>query len=522
MSIRHFSYLSLSLLLGMVIFLSYRPIATSASVTPVLLNELVANVPGSDGGYEYIELRQNGATTLAGVSLVILEGDAGTSSGSADFLLDLSSATFGASGLLVVHGTNISFTVPSNTTSISDSDLNSIENGSLTFLLVQGSGMVQGQDYDANDDGVLELPLGVTILDAVGWSDGGASDRIYGGVALSQTSGMPHAASRFVNNLQPLSAAAWFSGEIAGSSADSTLYDPAAASSNLPAGATITRGSANTVTITTPTPTPTLPPPPQILLNEIVVNPPSSDAGYEYVELREVQNNRSPNALNDVSLVILEGDAGTSQGSADVVIDLTSASVGANGLLVAHGTTISFTLPVETASLSDGDLNSIENGSISFLLTYGAGIVQGQDYDSNDDGVLELPSGITILDAVGWRDGDALDHVYGGVVLTQSTGWPSAATRFEHLLTAKSASAWFNGELLGSSADGTQYDPQAASSNLPQNGIITRGRHNTITSTVTAIQLGQSSTENTQAVPLFFFTLLLLSLGLAIRPKTKG
>ena len=44
-----------------------------------------------------------------------------------------------------------------------------------------------GTDLDTDNDGVLELPAGVVLIDAVGWTDGGAGDRVYGGVVLTQS-----------------------------------------------------------------------------------------------------------------------------------------------------------------------------------------------------------------------------------------------------------------------------------------------------------------------------------------------
>ena len=57
-------------------------------------------------------------------------------------------------------------------------------------------------DYDTNDDGVLDLPAGAQVLDAVGWTDGGGGDVVYG-PRLLQTNPTPQAASRILNDDGP-------------------------------------------------------------------------------------------------------------------------------------------------------------------------------------------------------------------------------------------------------------------------------------------------------------------------------
>jgi hypothetical protein len=96
------------------------------------------------------------------------------------------------------------------------------------------------------------------------------------------------------------------------------------------------------------------------------------------------------------------------------------------------------------------------------------------DYDTNNDGVLDLPNGAQLQDAVGWTNGDLSALVYGGVILTQSAGTPDAAVRFFDNNTPFSVGAWYNGDII----DLDSFDPLEVSSNLPQGAGLTPGNIN--------------------------------------------
>ena len=83
------------------------------------------------------------------------------------------------------------------------------------------------------------------VLDAIGWTDGGNSDRVYGGVDLTQPHFIPDAATRLRTNNTPLSAAAWIVGDLAGTTGDSLAYDDVNVSTNFPLGTTLSAGSTN-------------------------------------------------------------------------------------------------------------------------------------------------------------------------------------------------------------------------------------------------------------------------------------
>ncbi len=223
------------------------------------------------------------------------------------------------------------------------------------------------------------------------------------------------------------------------------------------------------------------------ILNEIVVNPPSTDNPYEYIELKAPKNQ----VLNRIQLVVFEGDNSitnpTQGGIADFVVNLNGVSVGSNGIVVVKSPTGGHASHPQTISLFDARFDNaggfLEGGTISFALVSGAvPLIETSDYDTNDDGILDLPAGSVLVDAVGWTDGGAADVVYGSVSLNQSAGNPDAATRFPTNTSPFDVGAWYNGDLDGI-ANGlgnvsTVYDLLRTSANFPTGGVLSPGAGN--------------------------------------------
>jgi hypothetical protein len=213
----------------------------------------------------------------------------------------------------------------------------------------------------------------------------------------------------------------------------------------------------------------------QLLLNEIVVNPPGSDNPFEFIELK----GNPGNTLNNIYVCVFEGDS-ASAGNCDLVFPLNNITLGSNGLLLI-ATSLGFpNIPTATTfidTLNFGIPGGIlENGNTTFAIIFSpTPIVYNADYDTNNDGTLDLPSGAILQDAVGWNNGDLTALIYGGVVLTQSAGTPDAAVRFFENTTPFSKPAWYNGDLIGS----TNFDPLEISSNFPVGGSMTPGDFNT-------------------------------------------
>lgn len=138
--------------------------------TPVI-NEFSASTDSTD--VEYVELLGEPGTDLSTYRVLEIEGDVTSSSGSpaptAPGVVDevISIGAPDAAGRALVS-------LPAN----------ALENGSISLLMVTGFTGAVTDDLDANDDGVLELPVGVTIADSIAVDDGTAGDVTYGGVTL--------------------------------------------------------------------------------------------------------------------------------------------------------------------------------------------------------------------------------------------------------------------------------------------------------------------------------------------------
>ncbi|MGO8681474.1 MAG: DUF3616 domain-containing protein [Limisphaerales bacterium] len=218
----------------------------------LVLNELKVNPPGADDApNEFIEIRGPADANLTNIYLLAIDGESGGNPGRVTCALDLSGARLGSSGLLVVVATNHPYTIPPSTTIVITPELNEpgggLGNGTISFLLVSTPAAIsKGQDLDRGDNGVLEgLPAGATVLDAVGWSDGGSHDLVYGGVRLVLANATPDAATRFPGNDTPNSAGVWFYGNLAGSNGDSVVYARDHVSTNFPPGTLLTPGALN-------------------------------------------------------------------------------------------------------------------------------------------------------------------------------------------------------------------------------------------------------------------------------------
>lgn len=274
--------------------------------------------------------------------------------------------------------------------------------------------------------------------------------------------------------------------------------------SNPAGGATLGTPSSATVTITNDdTQLPT-----GLLINEVFIDPPSTNAPFQFVELKGTPST----VLSDVYLLVLNGDLGpnANPGTVSGVIDLSGAKIGSNGLLMVKAEFSGFnaasgaTGVLEVPFFDGGDTNFVTS-SMSVVLAYrdptGTAIpTVGTDLDSDDAtaannaGTLDaLPSNLTVLDGVGTSDGGTTDVIYGAALpLLASGGAADAIVRFNTNTTPLSASAFYYGILadndgLGTGSRTLTFSANAAqrSSNFPSDGIVTPGGVNAGTATVT-------------------------------------
>jgi hypothetical protein len=173
----------------------------------------------------------------------------------------------------------------------------------------------------------------------------------------------------------------------------------------------------------------------ELLINEILFNPPFGDTTNELVELRGTPNLVIPDGTY---LVSVEGDGGNNPGAIQNVFDLSGRRVGQNGFLLLlqkfHRYKPNPLSMVVTNSDSgegwgsgsssslehqgEGGQLELENASCTFLLIQSS--VEpaiGDDMDGNDDGI---PDGVftnwVVLDSVGALDNSgAGDFAYGRI-----------------------------------------------------------------------------------------------------------
>jgi hypothetical protein len=224
----------------------------------------------------------------------------------------------------------------------------------------------------------------------------------------------------------------------------------------------------------------------QVYISEVLANPPSSDssptAGFELFELRGAAGA----SLAGYYLLSIEGQGTTGRGDINQFFDLGAFSLGSNGYLfgrqfgspyttVAPGATIAANGSTQgwgqvngggstVGHSSDGTQFDLENSATTLLLiNIGAGAVpvlsgSGADLDTDDDGVLNLPAGWSVIDSVGILDGAgaaATDYSYGAVTIRLGT--LGSAASGEVIQVPGAGSAFFVGR-IGESTGSTAAD----------------------------------------------------------------
>lgn len=154
-----------------------------------------------------------------------------------------------------------------------------------------------------------------------------------------------------------------------------------------------------------------------LVINEVFINPPGTDNGQEFVELRSTTG--GVESMSGLSLVGIEGD-GAGAGVIDFVLDLGSFSTGTNGLFLwRDSSAVINPTPAPATTINEADFNpDIENGSQTFVLVRGFSGTVNQDLDTNNDGVFDgaLPWA-SVVDAVGLIENDGAANVAYGQAL---------------------------------------------------------------------------------------------------------
>jgi uncharacterized repeat protein (TIGR01451 family) len=323
----------------------------------VLINEFVFNHTGTDTN-EYVEIFGDPSVDYSSYWLLEIEGDSGASLGVVDGVYNV--GTTDAGGFWTTGFLS-----------------NEWENGTVTALLVRNFTGNQGDDLDTDDDGVLDVTPWDAIADDVAVNDGGVDDLTYSAVVLAPGyDGAPFApggASRIPNGVDTDTTDDWVRNDfdLAGIPGFPGTPDPGEALN--------TPGAVNE----------TIP-----LINEFVFNHTGTDTN-EYVEVF----GSADMDYGSYWLLEIEGDSGASLGVVDGVYNV--GTTDANGFWT-------------TGFLN----NEWENGTVTALLVRNFTGNQGDDLDTDDDGVLDVTPWDLIADDVAVDDGDAGDLAYSAVVLT--------------------------------------------------------------------------------------------------------
>lgn len=157
-----------------------------------VINEFVANHTGTDVS-EYIEIFGDAGANYTNFSILQIEGD-GAGAGTIDGIYQL--GTTDLSGFWSTGFLN-----------------NSLENGTMTLVLVENFTGSIGADLDTDNDGVLDSTPWDRVVDGVAVNDGGAGDQTYTFVALTPGydgfSFTPGGASRIPNGTDTDSTTDW-------------------------------------------------------------------------------------------------------------------------------------------------------------------------------------------------------------------------------------------------------------------------------------------------------------------------
>lgn len=149
-----------------------------------IITEAMVNPPSTDDEKEFVELRGPANSTVAGLTLLVIEGDGGAS-GVVDQVINLGSVAFGANGLLLIKS-NLQAsnpflpTIDPGTANHSVNWVNvggntGIENGTQTLVLgIATAPIAQGLDIDSANNGTITPIAGFTAIDAISFTESGS------------------------------------------------------------------------------------------------------------------------------------------------------------------------------------------------------------------------------------------------------------------------------------------------------------------------------------------------------------
>ncbi|MEK6336042.1 MAG: Ig-like domain-containing protein [Acidobacteriota bacterium] len=166
-----------------------------------------------------------------------------------------------------------------------------------------------------------------------------------------------------------------------------------------------------------------------IFINEVLFNPPGTDAPNEYIELRGTPSSVIPAGTY---FVAIEGDAADNPGDVQTIINLSGLTFGSNGFLVllqngntyttAAGATVVTSTTTGFGGLpgsrwsADGAATDIEDASVSFMLIQtGVAPTLADDIDADNNGLTDgtVFPGWSVRDSINAMNGSANARAYG-------------------------------------------------------------------------------------------------------------
>jgi predicted extracellular nuclease/2',3'-cyclic-nucleotide 2'-phosphodiesterase (5'-nucleotidase family) len=134
-----------------------------------ILNRVLGSTAGTDA--EFVEIFGTPGTSLGGISLIVVESDAGSSNGTIDFRLDFdSTVVFGSNGAFLVGTASVADAATYGVAPDLEIPTNSTENSSHTIALVETSSIF-GSSVTGSE----------VVLDAVAITDGDVDDTFFFG-----------------------------------------------------------------------------------------------------------------------------------------------------------------------------------------------------------------------------------------------------------------------------------------------------------------------------------------------------
>lgn len=193
---------------SLICTLSFAFATVTSAHAGVKFSEIFVNPPGSDNGFEFIELVTDTPNmNMDNYTIVIIEAEGSTASGTIDVALSLDGKSSGSNRLFLWRdSTQVLIPAPDPNTTVFVQDFNpDLENGAQVYLIVKGFTGFIGQDLDADGNGILDPIEGVgefpwtEIVDVIGVAEEGdvnlGNDKIYaeqlGGFTIIGTNGDP-------------------------------------------------------------------------------------------------------------------------------------------------------------------------------------------------------------------------------------------------------------------------------------------------------------------------------------------